>query len=94
MLAVARRHNMAACLQFRWRLELGQGPNQELVPAEPRFAQVALPAPVALAEDDTAGPGVPDNCRIEIVLARGRIIVGKDSDIVSVRQIVAMLGER
>ena len=93
--AVARRHNIAPSLLFRWRREFGSEVAAGLKPAEASFIRVALPAPVARrraacdAGPDSGGGG------IEIVLAGGRrVIVGRNVDAAALRQVIAILEGR
>ena len=90
--AVARRHNMAPSLLFRWKRELG---GTAAKPDRPEFVRVALPAPI-MGEDRGTGPtfGV-DGGAIEIVLSGGsRVIVGKRADMTALREVIAILEAR
>ena len=85
--AVARRHNIAPSLLFRWKRELGGTAGK---PEASEFVRIALPAPIAGGagpQSDATGDGA-----IEIVLNGGRrVIVGKHADIAALRQVVTML---
>lgn len=92
--AVARRHNIAPSLLFRWKRELGGTATTR--PETPAFVRVGLPAPVA---EGGHGVGVsshlPDNDAIEIVLDGGRrLIVGKDADMAVLERILDVLERR
>jgi transposase len=89
--AVARRHNIAPSLLFRWKRELGGTAGARL--EAPEFVRIALPAPIV------RGAGSPsvvnDDGAMEIVLNGGhRVIVGKHADMTALRQVVAILEGR
>lgn len=90
--AVARRHNIAPSLLFRWKRELGTATK----PEAPAFVRVGLPAPVADGGHDTRVlPHLPGNGAIEIVLRGGRrVIVGKDADMAVLERILDLLERR
>ena len=86
--AIARRHNIAPSLLFRWKRELGGTAAKAEAPA---FVRVCLPAAVAGEE---RGADV-DNGAIEIVLSGGRrVIVGKRADMAALREVIAILEAR
>jgi len=88
--AVARRHNIAPSLLFRWKRELGGVSAVEH--SEAGFVRVALPARIAGPDGDTVVAQEAPDGKIEIALPRGRrVVVGKGADIAMVRQILAML---
>ena len=60
--AVARKHNIATSLLFRWRREIGV--TKPPVAAKPKFLAVSLPAPVT--------PSNTEGGLIEIELVGGR----------------------
>jgi transposase len=85
--AVARRHNIAPSLLFRWKRELG---GTAAKPDTAGFVRIALPGPIT----GGAGPQseATDDGAIEIVLNGGRrVIVGKHADMAALRQVVTML---
>jgi len=89
--AVARRHNIAPSLLFRWKRELGG--TAAAKPAAPEFVRIALPAPIT----GGAGPlsGSNDDSAIEIVLSGGRrVIVGKGADMMALGRILDVLERR
>lgn len=92
--AVARRHNIAPSLLFRWKRELGG--TAATKPETPAFVRVALPVPVADRKDGATAPSCSrDDGAIEIVLSGGRrVIVGKHADMAVLRQVVAVLEGR
>ena len=93
--AVARQHNIAASLLFRWRRELGSKGAASSKPVEPSFVRVALPAP-ASSHDAVSGapPGAGDGI-IEIGLAGNRrVIVGKNVDGAALKQVIDVLEGR
>jgi transposase len=91
--AVARRHNIAPSLLFRWKRELGGVPAPER--SEAGFVRVALPAPITASAGDKQVAQDATDGKIEIALPQGRrVVVGKGADIAMVRQILAMLEPR
>lgn len=91
--AVARRHNIAPSLLFRWKRELGGATASEL--SEAGFVRVALPARISSPESDAVLAQDASDGKIEIVLSPGRrVVVGKGADIAMVRQILTMLEPR
>ena len=93
--AVARKHNIAASLLFRWRRELGSEATASSKPTEPSFARVALSAPPANhGAVSVAAAGAGDGT-IEIVLdGNRRVIVGKKVDVVALKQVIEVLEGR
>jgi transposase len=92
--AVARKHNMASSLLFRWRREFGR--SQEPAAGRPEFVPVALPA-LSGAE----GPTVPvkaavgNSGLIEIELVGGRRLrVDGSVDAGALRRVIAVLEGR
>lgn len=91
--AIARKHNIASSLLFRWRRELGSEAAATLKPAEPGFVRVALPAPASHGSTSTAS--VAGDGSIEIVLVGGRrVIVGKDVDVIALKRVIEALEGR
>jgi len=89
--AVARRHNIAPSLLFRWKRELGG--TAAAKPDVPEFVRIALPAPIAGGTGLSLGSA--NDGAIEIVLSGGnRVIVGKHADMAALRQVVAILEGR
>ena len=83
--AVARKHNIATSLLFRWRRELG--PARTAAEVKPAFVPVALPAPV--------GSAVGDGGVIEIELSGGRRMrVAGAVDVVALRRVIEVLDGR
>jgi transposase len=92
--AVARKHNVASSLLFRWRREFGGEASATSKPVEPSFVRVALPAPASHGSVSTA-PSVVGDGSIEIVLAGGRrVIVGKDVDVTALKRVIEALESR
>jgi len=92
--AVARRHNVAPSLLFRWRRELGEEGAGSSKPSEEGLVRVSLPAPVArhqgAAPSDRVGSG-----EIEIVLSGGhRVIVGRGFEAASLKLVIGVLEGR
>lgn len=92
--AVARRHNIAPSLLFRWKREFGGTAATQ--PETPAFVRIGLPAPVA---DGRHGAGVsshrPGGGAIEIVLNGGRrLIVGNGADMAVLESILDVLERR
>jgi transposase len=90
---VARKHNIAASLLFRWRRELDAGAREAAgtKPREPGFVPLALPSPASAEPSATASAG----CRIEIVLANNRrIVVGRDFDSAMLKRVIEALEGR
>lgn len=90
--AMARKHNIAPSLLFRWRREFAgkEVPNAE--PVRP-FVPIALPV-IAGSTAQAARPSSADadKARIEIVLAGGRrVLVGPDVDANVLRRVVEAL---
>ncbi|WP_147156708.1 IS66-like element accessory protein TnpA [Reyranella soli] len=80
--AVARKHNIATSLLFRWRRELG--PAAE---AKPAFVPVALPALSGAEGPAPVGTAVGDGGVIEIELSGGRRVrVAGAVDVVALRR--------
>lgn len=91
--AVARRHNIAPSLLFRWKRELGGVPVS--AHSEVEFVRVALPAQIVGPDGDAEATQEAADGKIEIALPHGRrVVVGKGADIAMVRQILAMLDLR
>ena len=87
--AVARKHNIASSLLFRWRRELGSAVSSaaSLQPAEGSFIPVALPAPTTYPDSASV-----HDSTIEIVLAGNRrVIVGRDFDATALKRVIAAL---
>jgi transposase len=83
--AVARKHNIATSLLFRWRRELG--PARTSAEAQPAFVAVGLPAPV--------GTAVGNGGLIEIELSGGRRVrVAGAVDVVALRRVIEVLDGR
>ena len=93
---VARKHNIAASLLFRWRREFGAELEQAAAgtkPVEPGFVRVALPAPARL--ESSSVPRTGSASAIEIVLTCGRrVIVGKDFDALALKRMIEALEPR
>ena len=88
--AVARKHNIAANLLFRWRRELGTGRQAE---AEKRaFVPVALPA---LSGAEGPMPSAKASGLIEIELTSGcRLRVDSSVDADTLRRVIEVLDGR
>jgi transposase len=79
--AVARKHNIAPSLLFRWRREFGKA--KLPVPARPAFVPVALPLP---------GKATGNGGLIEIELVGGRRLrVDGSVDAGALRRVIAAL---
>jgi transposase len=91
--AVARKHNIAPNLLFRWRREFGIG--RQAVMAQPAFVPVALPVPSAKASAaDGPRPAVQSGL-IEIELAGGRRLrVDSSIDAAALRRVIEVLEGR
>jgi transposase len=93
--AVARKHNIAASLLFRWRREFGA--KESAAPREEpgrSFVPVALPV-LALPSQTARPSGMDAHTAIEIVLAGGRrVIVGQDVDIAALKRVIEALEPR
>ena len=91
--AVARRHNIAPSLLFRWKRELGGTATK---PEAPAFVRIGLPAPVADGRHDAGvSSHLPGDDAIEIVLNGGRrLIVGKSADMAVLERILDVLERR
>ncbi|MGE5115477.1 MAG: IS66-like element accessory protein TnpA [Betaproteobacteria bacterium] len=86
--AVARKHNIASSLLFRWRREFGLG--GQVVRETPAFVPVALPAPAS-------GAGARDGqgSVIEIELIGGRRVrVDGSIDASALRRVLEVLEGR
>jgi transposase len=68
--AVARKHNIAANLLFRWRQEFGSG--RGTAAKQPAFVPVALPMPLAKARATASSASAIGTGLIEIELIGGR----------------------
>jgi transposase len=90
--AVARKHNIAASLLFRWRREFGAEAERPGAKPVRSFVPVRLPAPVAkLGPSDASMVGGA----IEIVLATGcRVIVTGDVDVGALKRVIQALEQR
>lgn len=95
--AVARKHNIASSLLFRWRREFGGA--KPLARAKQKFVPVALPALPALSEAE--GPAVPMKAAvcngglIEIELIGGRRLrVDGSVDAAALERVIAVLEGR
>jgi len=91
--AVARKHNIAPNLLFRWRREFGLG--RQAVAAQPAFVSVALAGPSAKASA-AAGPRLSaQSGLIEIELAGGRRLrVDASVDTAVLRRVIEVLEGR
>ena len=93
--AVARKHNIAASLLFRWKRELGSSGPASAGPTERPLVRIGLAAPVAARESTAAPVDRERDGTIEIVLTGDRrVIVGKNADTASLRRVIAVLEER
>ena len=93
--AVARKHNIAPSLLFRWKRELGSSGPSSSGPTEQPFVRVGLPAPVAGPESTAAPLDRKRDGAIEIVLPGDRrVIVGKSVDVVALKRVLCILEGR
>lgn len=90
--AVARKHNIASSLLFRWRREfVARGP----VPAKREFVPVALPALSRAEGPAPAKAPVANGGLIEIELVGGRRLrVDGSVDAVTLRRVIEVLEGR
>jgi len=92
---VARKHNIAPSLLFRWRRELESETAASPKRAEPGFVRVALPAPIASPEFLSGAANGERDSVIEIVLAGNRrVIVGKTVDGAALKHVIDILEGR
>ena len=90
--AVARKHNVAANLLFRWRREFGVG--GRAVAEKPAFMPVTLPAPSVAAARAVSVPAL-DSRLIEIDLASGhRLRFDASIDAMALRRVIEVLEGR
>ena len=90
--AVARKHNIAASLLFRWRREFGTKTAAGKAEAVRSFVPVTLPAPVAKPDSFS---GIMAGGAIEIVLANGRrVLVSGTVDVGALKQVIEALDAR
>jgi len=93
--AVARKHNIAPSLLFRWKRELGSSGPASPGPTEQPFVRIGLPAPVAGRESTAAPLDRERDGAIEIVLPGDRrVIVGKSVDVVALKRVLCILEGR
>ena len=94
--AVARRHNIAPSLLFRWKREFGQGSMASPAAREQPLVRVALgPAATDCKSKFSSDDDDARDRAIEIVLAGGhRVIVGKHVDPVALKRVLSILQER
>ncbi len=93
--AVARKHNIAPSLLFRWKRELGGGVPSSSAAAEQPFVRVALPAPVLVSESASGSADRTRDGAIEIVLSGNRrVIVGKSVDAIALKRVLSLLEDR
>jgi transposase len=96
--AVARKHNIASSLLFRWRREFGAV--KPAARAKPKFVAVGLPVLPALSAAEGspatgAPPSVADRGLIEIELVGGRRLrVDGSVDAGALRRVIAVLEGR
>jgi transposase len=93
--AVARKHNIAPNLLFRWRREFGLG--GRAAAAKPAFVAVALPMPSAKASASARPASAPavSSSVIEIELANGRRLrVDGSIDADALRRVIEVLEGR
>lgn len=89
---VARKHNIAASLLFRWRREMGAKNGGGMAKPGRSFVPVGLPAPVA-----ERGPSCGGMARgaMEIVLEGGRrVVVTGDVDVGALKRVIQALEQR
>ena len=93
--AIARKHNIAPSLLFRWKRELGSTGPTSPGPTEQPLVRVALPAPVAGPEGTAVTVDRVRDGAIEIVLSGNRrVIVGKSVDAIALRRVLCILEDR
>ena len=93
--AVARKHNIAPSLLFRWKRELGGGVPSSSASTEQAFVRVALPAPMVASESATGSAVRTRDGAIEIVLSGNRrVIVGKSVDAIALKRVLSILEDR
>ena len=93
--AVARKHNIAASLLFRWKREFGSSGSAGSVPSEPTFVRVALPAPATAPASASEPVDRVRDGAIEIVLPGDRrVIVGNGVDVVALKRVLCILEDR
>jgi transposase len=93
--AIARKHNIAPSLLFRWKRELGSGDPPSSGPIEQPFIRVALPAPVMASECASTSTDRMRDGAIEIVLSGNRrVIVGKSVDVGALKRVLSILEDR
>lgn len=90
--AMARKHNIAASLLFRWRREMGAKNGAGKAKPDRSFVPVALPAPVA--EPGPSSGGMARGA-MEIVLEGGRrVVVTGDVDVGALKRVIQALEQR
>jgi transposase len=90
--AVARKHNIAPSLLFRWRREFAA---QRRAPSNPEFVPLALPARSAAEGPAPAKTPVANGGLIEIELVGGRRLrVDGSVDAVALRRVIEVLEGR
>jgi transposase len=93
--AVARKHNIAPSLLFRWKRELGSSGAASSGSTEQPFVRVALAAPIIAPESACVSTDRMREGAIEIVLSGNcRVIVGKNVDAVALRRVLCILEDR
>ena len=94
--AVARKHNLAPSLLFRWRREFGVAePTPAKEDSARSFVPVALPAPVSMPEGAKPASRTASDAAMEIVLTCGRrVIVGPDVDASALKRVIEALEVR
>ena len=93
--AVARKHNIAPSLLFRWKRELGSSGAASSGSTEQPFVRVALQAPVVASESASVSTGRTRDDAIEIVLSGNRrVIVGKSVDAIALKRVLSILEDR
>jgi transposase len=93
--AVARKHNIAPSLLFRWKRELGSSAPASSASTEQPFVRVALPAPVVASECASVSTDRARDGAIEIVLSGNRrVIVGKSVDAIALKRVLSILEDR
>lgn len=93
--AIARKHNIASSLLFRWKRELGSSGAPSSGSTEQPFVRVALPAPVVAPECTPVSSDRTRDCAIEIVLSDNRrVIVGKSVDASALKRVLSILEDR
>ena len=93
--AVARKHNIAPSLLFRWKRELGSSAAASSASAEQPFVRVALPAAVVACECASVSSDRARDGAIEIVLCGNRrVIVGKSVDAIALKRVLSVLEDR